>query len=294
MATYQGAAYLPEQLASLRAQKDVDWLLWASDDGSHDGTWALLEDFRSEMPHAVRLLRGPGQGAATNFLSLLCHPDLPVGPVALADQDDVWAPDKLIRALAHLKGTEGPAVYTARSRHVDADGTPLGASRELRGPTDFGNAQVENKVSGHAAVLNAAGLALVRRVGPVSVPFHDWWLYLLITGAGGQVICDQTQVLDYRQHGRNVLGARRSLMAGVRRAALVLSRVGQDWITANRAALMHAQPYLSQEARSSLAALTTAPHAGLGRVRQLRRLGVTRHERPAQALIWLAAMLGRL
>ncbi len=294
MATCQGAAHLPAQLASLAAQQGVDWALWVSDDGSTDGTWEILDRFRRETAQPVRLLRGPRRGAAANFLSLLCHPDLPAGAVALSDQDDLWYPDKLARALTRLTRETGPAVYTARSRHVAADGTPLGASRALQGPPGFGNAQVENRVSGHAAVLNSEALALVRAAGPVTVPFHDWWLYLLITGAGGGVISDPAQVLDYRQHGQNVLGAPRGGLAALHRAALVLGPVGQGWMAQNRAALAQAMPLLTPEARHLLDALSTPPHRGLARARRVRRMGLTRQGATAQALIWLAAVLGRL
>ena len=41
------------------------------------------------------ILKGPDQGSAANFLSLLCHPDPPEGHVALCDQDKFWLPHKL-------------------------------------------------------------------------------------------------------------------------------------------------------------------------------------------------------
>lgn len=313
MACYRGALHLPAQLDSIAAQQGVDWRLVASDDGrndgpddgTEDGTWAVLEAFRARHPDRVRLRQGPRRGApwgaAAHFLALLCDPALPedAGHVALSDQDDIWYPDKLKQALLHLESvSEGPAVYSARSRHVGPDGHPRGRtpnlSRGYAGPPSFGNAQVENRVSGHAAVLNPAALALVRAVGPVDVPYHDWWLYLLVTGAGGRVINDPLPRLDYRQHGGNVLGAPRGIRAALARMAVVLGRDGPAMMRANRAALAQARPHLTPEARALLDALDSAPPCGPARARALRRLGISRQARAADGFLWLAAMLGKV
>lgn len=295
MASFQGAAHIQAQLDSFAAQDHPDWALWVSDDGSTDGTQEIIETFRSAHPnHEIRLLQGPRQGAAANFLSLLCHPELPPGYVAISDQDDIWYPHKLSHALGALAHTPDAAVYSAQSRHVTQEGAPLGFSRVHGGQPSFGNALVQNRVAGHCAVLTPAALALVRAVGPVSVPFHDWWIYLLITGAGGQILVTPDVVLDYRQHSGNVLGAHRGILAGLARAAMVLGPVYSGWQADNRAALDTAHPYLTAQTRALLSALDAAPDWGLGRVRAQARLGISRDRPAATAFLRLAAALGRV
>ncbi|MBP0484498.1 glycosyltransferase [Sagittula salina] len=302
MACHEGAAHLEAQLASIAAQEGVDWHLVASDDGSRDATPEILAAFRARNPARVTLRAGPCRGAAAHFLDLLCASDLPEGtldaPVALSDQDDIWYPEKLKQALFRLEMAScaplAPAVYSARSRHVTADGRPLGWSRQHHGAASFGNALVENRVSGHAAVLNPAALALVRAVGAVDVPFHDWWLYLLVTACGGTVICDPAVVLDYRQHTGNVLGAPRGVLARLSRLARVLGPEGPRLQAANRTALARAAPWLMREAHALLSDLDRAPRAGPARAARLARLGVSRRHAPADAALWLAAALGRV
>lgn len=102
MCTFQGQKYITQQLKSFSAQNHAKVGLWVSDDGSTDGTLEALRGFRSPDGHPPRILSGPQQGFAANFLSLLCAEDLPPGYVALSDQDDVWFPEKLSRALALL------------------------------------------------------------------------------------------------------------------------------------------------------------------------------------------------
>lgn len=188
-----GARFLPAQLASFLEQSHADWSLWISDDGSTDGSRAIAEAFRDAHAETrdIRLIDGPRQGAAANFMSLLCHPDLPGGLVALSDQDDVWQPDKLERAARRLSAAapERPALYGAQSVHVDEALRPIGASRPPRRAPGFANALSQNIVSGHSAAMNGAALSLVRAAGPpAGIVYHDWWLYQLISGAGGALL----------------------------------------------------------------------------------------------------------
>ena len=101
MATRNGAAHLAEQLDSIARQTHADWSLFVSDDGSTDDTKRILADFARS--HPVTVVDGPRKGAAANFLSALCHPDLPLGTIALADQDDIWLPGKLARGLGRRR-----------------------------------------------------------------------------------------------------------------------------------------------------------------------------------------------
>lgn len=298
LCTYNGAAHLEEQLASFRAQRQVDWDLWVSDDGSQDDTWAILETFAAAERdrRTVRLVRGPQRGVAANYLSLLCHPDLPAGPVALSDQDDVWAPDKLALAQAGLRRGGPVTLYGAQYHFADAALRPIGASRPPQRPAGFANALTQNLVSGHTAALSAGALDLVRRAGVKGdVPYHDWWLYQLVTGAGGDVVIDPARVLLYRQHDDNLLGAHRGLGASLRRAQLVLGRTYGAWVRDNLAALRRAEALLSPGNRALLARLETIPpHAGLRRPAALWRAGLYRQTRLTTAAFYLAAALGRV
>ncbi len=298
LCTRNGARYLEAQLQSYLDQDHTDWDLWVSDDGSQDDTVTILDRFAAAQAgrHRVRRIAGPGQGVAANYLSALCHPDFPTGPVALSDQDDVWHSTRLARALDHLAPCAGPALYGAQYAYVDAGLHPLGRSSAPTRTPSFGNALVQNIVSGHTATLNAAALALVRRAGvPQGVPYHDWWLYQLITGAGGTVVIDPQEVLLYRQHGLNAMGGHRGPRATLQRMGQVLGRTYGDWLAANRRALMDRDALLSPAARDTLETLHTSPiRAGPARMRVLARAGLRRTGHAGQTALMLAAFLGRV
>ena len=75
LCTYNGSAYLREQLDSFCAQTESNWVLWVSDDGSLDGTMAILQEFADRtFPGRVNIVKGPQLGFAANFLSLIHNP----------------------------------------------------------------------------------------------------------------------------------------------------------------------------------------------------------------------------
>lgn len=301
LCSWNGARWLPEQLNSYLAQEHRDWDLWVSDDGSSDGTLALLEAFRAEhgAGREIRILRGPGRGSTRNFLSLLCHPELGPGPVALSDQDDIWLPQKLTRAMAVVGDGTKTSLYGAQSLHVDEAGRMIGRSRGLRRPPEFRNALWQNMVSGHSAALSAGALELVRRAGvPEGLAYHDWWLYQLLTGAGAEVVIEEEPVLLYRQHGQNVMGAHLGLKARLERLRLVLGGGFGAWVAANLAALERVAPLLTPEHAALLARLRAAGardgRAGTQRLALALREGLHRQSAAETQLFRLAAGLGRL
>lgn len=298
MAARDGARWLPAQLDSFLAQTHGNWSLWVSDDGSTDDTRAIVIDFARRHPrHDVRLFDGPCRGAAANFLSLLLHPDLQPGIVALSDQDDVWLPFKIARALDRIAAAgDGAVLYGGQSLHAGPDLRITGRSRTGGAVASFGNALVQNVVSGHSAVLSAEALRIVRGAGdPGRVPFHDWWLYLLLSGAGAQVIVDPEAVLLYRQHDSNLLGAHSGPRAHLRRMRAIARGDYRAWVETNLAALGQVAPLLTEEARGLLDHLDSLPQAaGMARLRSLRAAGVRRHGFLGDAVLGLAVLGGRM
>jgi len=299
MGTYNGAAFLQPQLDSFLAQSHDDWSLWISDDGSNDGTMAILERFRAKHPaRDIRILQGPCQGVARNYLSLLARP-IPAGAlVALSDQDDVWLPDKLIRAVRAIAAAPkpGPVAYAGARHLATADLHIQGQSLPVRRGPSFGNALVQNILPGHSLVLNSAAHDLVAAAGqPKTVMCHDWWIYLLVSGAGGQVLYDPEPLVIYRQHHGNFLGSNRGRAARLRRAALVWNYDYGRWMQGNLQALMHVSACLTPQNRAIVQQLVAlGRRAGLVRAWQMARLGLRRQTWAGTLAVLLAAAMGRL
>ncbi len=291
MATWNGAAHLRQQLDSFLAQDMPDWGLWVSDDGSSDGTRDLLAAFRAAHPQReIRLLAGPRHGSAANFLSLLTHPELPCGPVALSDQDDVWMPHRLSRGLTAVSHSSDPVLYGATTIETTPDLTPLPKQRHRLPPPSFQNAMVQNIVAGNTVTMNAAALQALRAGGAPDVPYHDWWIYLRLAGVGADIVLDDRPVLFYRQHARNVIGAHRGAMARLQRARALVRGTYRDWLQANLAALL-ARPggLIPAHAEAARILLSLRP-----RPRALLLSGARRSTPAGQRLLHMLARTGRL
>ena len=283
LSTFNGVPFLQAQLDSLLQQTGPGWTLYWRDDGSSDGTVAVMQAFMAG-PGAgccVALPAPEGRiGPAASFMALMraaaqADPDV----VAFADQDDVWLPDKLARGVAALAAAGGdrPALYCSRQILVDHDLRHTGVSAPIRQPTGFLSALTQNIATGCTVQLNRRAVQLVAASEVPPSSLHDWWSYLVVAVVGGRLIADATPTVLYRQHGGNLVGAppsmRRRAVAALRRGPGVFMGVLR-----NHVAALRAQPHLlSPEAAAALDIL----HAGLhGPLRQrmaaLRLPGLTR------------------
>lgn len=207
LSTYNGTAYLREQMDSLLRQDYPNLYVLVRDDGSTDGTQALLEEYAAS--HQVRVVLGQNKGVVGSFFDLLSHVDGDTEYVAFCDQDDVWLPGKVSRAVSRLQQevpADIPGLYCGQYTVVDRDLTVIGSSPvAVRGPS-FANALVQNIAPGCSMVLNRPAWQLLVRYPPgPAVPVHDWWTYLVVS-ALGQVVYDTESFLLYRQHGGNAIG----------------------------------------------------------------------------------------
>ena len=216
LATFEGMAHLPEQIATLRGQTADFRVLW-QDDGSTDGTadfLASLADGRFTPGNQ----QGQHLGAAGNFLSLLRQDDAPY--TALCDQDDLWQPEKLARCLAAMVqaeaayGPDTPILVHHDCRVVSADGAVLHDSFFRHQGWDprantLPRLLVQNNVTGCTCVMNAALRRLVADHARAEQLFmHDWFI-ALTAAAFGRIVFVDAPLIDYRQHGSNALGASR-------------------------------------------------------------------------------------
>lgn len=219
LALYNGEKYLPGQLASLQAQDDPCFTVLMQDDGSSDGTPALLADIASQdqrfLPAADN---GKHHGAIGNFMSLLgqCTADY----AALCDQDDQWAAARLSRCRAVMEkaeaqfGADTPLLIHSDSRVVDSDGATLHESFFLHQGWDktavtLPRLLVQNNVTGCTLLMNAALRKLVVAHGdPQAMHMHDWFI-ALTAAAFGHILFVDEPLVNYRQHGVNVMGASR-------------------------------------------------------------------------------------
>lgn len=204
LATYNGEKHLREFLDSLALQTYRSFRVFVRDDGSTDGTLNIIEQYSSSL-NVVFIPSSERLGPARSFLKLLAEAGGSFDYYFFADQDDVWFPDKVERALGRLAGAHGqPELYCSRLELVDSELNHISFTRLPR-VVSLNNALVENIATGCTVAINSAARNIITQRTPSIVYMHDWWAYLVIS-CFGSVVCDDYVSIKYRQHGSNVVG----------------------------------------------------------------------------------------
>jgi glycosyltransferase involved in cell wall biosynthesis len=254
LCTRNGERFLPAQLASLAKQSFSNWTLHVSDDGSTDGTAAILAQYAGKLGSTAATIRGgPQQGFVANFLLLACDETITGDYFAYSDQDDIWEPEKLARAVEWLQTVPAPipAMYCSRTRLIDQEDRECGLSRLFRRKPSFRNALVQSIAGGNTMVFNPAARRLLMKCGKaVRVPSHDWWTYLLTTAAGGVVHYDPLPMVRYRVHPENLVGANTGLLNKIRRLRMLARGRFEHWAELNVAALEPFRSHMTPENRA--------------------------------------------
>ncbi len=203
MSTYNGSSHLAAQIDSILSQEGVSVSLFVRDDGSSDDTLDILRSY--EGRGLLTLFAEKNVGVVGSFLDGIARVPQHFAYVALSDQDDVWHPDKLARALSILEGKDQsiPQLYCSEYLFCDCDLHPVGRSHLNRIGVRFETLLYEVRVSGNTTVINRALADMAVEAGARGVYGHDWWLGLL-AAAMGELTFDDFVSLDYRRTSDNV------------------------------------------------------------------------------------------
>lgn len=215
MATFNGEAFLPTQLASLVAQTRPPDELVISDDGSTDGTIAVIEAFARTASFPVVILKDqPRLQYRGNFMRAAqrCTGDW----IAFCDQDDVWHPERIARSVAALEADDDVLLATHNARIISEAGDPVGANLYRSGhlpplapPLTLRPWQITVSFT---QTISASLLPFVR-YWPESVDpnadadgaplAHDQFFIIAATSLG-RIAYEDEPLADYRQHGKSV------------------------------------------------------------------------------------------
>lgn len=220
MCTYNGAKYLAEQVESIVGQTVQPLELIVCDDVSTDETLDILNRLARTSPFPIKIFRNQTRlGSTENFSRAisLCEGDV----IALADQDDVWVPEKLETLGGMLEARPDVGAVFSDAEVVDQNLQPLGY-----GTFDFikfGRSEQRQVETGrHWDVLigqqfvTGATLAFRAAFKPFILPvppshefmIHDRWIAIII-GSMSRLGMSTQRLIKYRQHENQQMGAPR-------------------------------------------------------------------------------------
>lgn len=207
MATHKPPpALLRRQLNSIRAQTHRKWVCVISDDCSDPQRFEALEEAVAGDTRFV-ISRSPQRlGFYRNFERALELAPPSAGYVAMADQDDVWHPDKLATLIDGLGDAQ--LVYSD-ARIIDTGGRLVSGTywpHRRNNHTSMSSLLVANSVTGAASLFPRELLDDALPFPPGQFAhFHDHWVALCALALGDIAYVDRP-LYDYVQHGGAVLG----------------------------------------------------------------------------------------
>lgn len=299
MCTFSGERFLKEQLDSFANQTHKDWTLWVSDDGSTDQTLEILRTTQAQWGEdRLKIVTGLSKGFARNFLSLACRAEIEADFFAFSDQDDIWLPKKLSRAIGLLEHLpqDKPALYGSRTHLINAQGEIIGISKLIPHDLSFHNALVQNVAGGNTMVFNQHLRDVLQFAGAdLDLVSHDWWLYIVVTALKGNVLFDRQPFINYRQHKHNLVGANVNIAAKFNRFSKLFSGRFKGWVQSNHACIKHIEAKMSNDCVHKSNSLAALRHLSLiRRVSTFKQINVRRQSKFDTFALLAAVMFNKV
>lgn len=196
MATYNGEAFIKEQLKSILCQLSADDEIIVSDDGSKDCTLDIINSFKDDR---IKVFKNEERhGVVPNFENAIKYASGDY--IFLSDQDDVWMPNKVEVILSYFKQYD---FISHNAEMIDSEGHSLSMDYFGIRKTKYGFWNNLYKMS-----YLGCCMAFKRKCLDVVLPFpknilwHDMWIAAnLHLYFHGTIIHDC--LLHYRRHGNN-------------------------------------------------------------------------------------------
>lgn len=196
MASYNGVEYIERQLRSILPQlSDGDEVI-VSDDGSKDGTIAVIKGIGDNR---VRVLNNQRHGIVHNFENAISNAKGDF--IFLSDQDDEWLPNKVSRCLEVLKRYD---CVVTDCMICDSEGSVIHNSFfEVNGTkhNKWYNLLVNNGYMGSCMAFRKNVLPHILPF-PEDIPLHDIWIGN-IAAFKFKICWISDKLMKYRRHGNN-------------------------------------------------------------------------------------------
>lgn len=211
MSTYNGEKYIREQIDSILRQDYKNLYLLIRDDGSTDTTCDIIQEYTLKNENVVFINTENRENVrpTKSFFLLLRYAF--ADPHAFdyysfADQDDVWLPDKISRAvniLEEASESKYGKLYFSRKTVVDQNMNPL-YEEDFEYYNDYFETVCPNLASGCTMVLDRTLVGYLIRHIPEAKWYHDAWAYRAGKTLGCTIVCDSQSGILYRRHEKTV------------------------------------------------------------------------------------------
>lgn len=214
LASFNGELYIKEQIDSILSQVEVEVYLSIYDDCSSDKTLETIEGYESNDNIHITRNSSPSGSAANNFLNAIQNLKndyiQKFDFISFSDQDDIWFPNKLKRAIGRLM-FDNASLYCSNLILWD----------EVKDSKSIINKSYSQKKYDYLFEGGSAGctyvfntnfcLNLKQKLTTINYSdwtyfSHDWFVYFFARINNYKVYIDNEAHILYRIHSTNVHG----------------------------------------------------------------------------------------
>lgn len=223
MCTYNGEQYVREQIQSICQQTYNNIEIIIVDDNSSDKTIEIASSI-AKYDNRIKIHKNDiNIGYNKNFEKACC---LTSGEfIAIADQDDVWGPDKIEILYNYIKTHEDILLVHGLSMNYLNNKKQIAGIKNITRITnyDLGNSVqhffLQNRISGHNILMR-------KKLFKLACPYpddvyYDWWL-CAVAACNGKLRFVKQILTWHRIHDNNVSGAIFSLKKMTIKEQLIL------------------------------------------------------------------------
>lgn len=200
LATHNPETFVKEQIESIKNQQDVQIKIYWGDYKSPIQTRDFVRSLLQDVEFEEHQINSPGPAANFFFLLERSQEDW----IAFADQDDIWLPNKLKNQIEILNRSIDRAALI-HSKSVMLKNSKLLGRTVACDKHDLLSLMIRNCCQGCTMMINANARRQLLQKLPDDIPWHDWWIALVISVIGDIYLTEEIQV-HYRIHVNNTIG----------------------------------------------------------------------------------------
>jgi glycosyltransferase involved in cell wall biosynthesis len=222
MPVYNGDRYLREAIDSILSQTFTDFELLLINDGSTDGSVAIIESYNDSRIRLMHNERNLGLVATLNK-----GIDISKGEyIARMDSDDVSLPERLVKQVRLLDEDSSCSVVAVKVIRIDSKGEELGRWKGERAASTA--AEICRRLPmvcciAHPSVMVRTAVLKKYRYNPMQRHAEDYDLWLRLCSDGHKIEKIDEPLLKYRVHVSQVTVLNRTANLGLTNIKLKVS-----------------------------------------------------------------------
>ena len=205
---YNGEKYISETIESVIKQTYLDWEMIVVDDGSKDGSAAIVRRY-AEKESRITLLQQPNGGSASARNNGIRYANGQY--IALLDSDDLWDPDFLKSQLALMKEKNTICVHGSYKR-INENSEEILKAWKAKKEVTYKQMQMTNHIACLTGLYDTSKFGKIYLKEELRSIRNDYAYWLDVVKLAGVSYGNQDVLASYRVISSSTTGKKKKLI----------------------------------------------------------------------------------